>query len=99
FGVCRVLTVSSKRIDKEGWQSQVSIDEVSASGVPEVAYIRSNAAGPHGTIVEAILRNPPNVEELRQYLTGFVRFVPEPITFNGKLISQSPMASPEEKSY
>jgi molecular chaperone HtpG len=99
FGVCRVLTVSSKRIEKEGWQSRVSIDEVTASGVPEVAYTRSGAAAPHGTIVEAILTNLPNVEELRQYLTGFVRFVPESITFNGQVISQSPMASHGEQSY
>src|SRR5947207_7425009 len=68
FGVCRVLTVSSKRIDEEGWQSRVSIDEIPKSGVLEVAYTRSNAAAPHGTIVEALLTSSPNVEELRKYL-------------------------------
>lgn len=99
FGVCRVLTVSSKRIDHEGWQSRVSIDEIPKSGVPEVAYTRSNAAGPHGTIVEALLTSSPNADELRKYLAGFVRFVPESIKFNGQLISQSPMASYKADSY
>src|SRR6266853_1824326 len=99
FGVCRVLTVSSKRANSEGWQSRVSIDEVPASGVHEVVYIRSNVAAPHGTIVEALLTSAPNMEELRLYLAGFVRFVPESITFNGRLISQTPMASQDKHSY
>lgn len=99
FGVCRVLTVSSKRIGADGWRSSVSIDEVPQSGVPEVAYARSDAAAPHGTIVEAVLTSSSNVEELRQYLSGFVRFVPERITFNGQLISRSPMAFYKAESY
>lgn len=99
FGVCRELKVSSKRVDQVGWESMVSIDEIPASGVPEVAYTLSDAAAPHGTIVEAVLTSSPNVEELRQYLSGFVKFVPEPIVFNGQLISQHPMASNNGISY
>lgn len=99
FGVCRILKVSSKRLDQVGWESMVSIDESTASGVPEVVYMPSDVAGPHGTVVEAELTAAPNVNELSAYLESFVRFVPEPIHFNNKLISQSPMLEHDGISY
>lgn len=99
FGVCRVLKVSSQRIDHAGWESMVSIDENTASGVPEVVFTPSDAAGPHGTIVEAELTSAPSVNELRGYIESFVRFVPEAIRFNDKLISQSPMLEHDGISY
>ena len=68
FGVCRVLRVSSKRVDHDGWESMVSIDGPTASGVPEVVYKPSDVAAPHGTIVEAELTSTPNVDELRKYI-------------------------------
>jgi molecular chaperone HtpG len=99
FGVCRILKVSSKRLDHSGWESMVSIDEIPASGVPEVVYKASDAAAPHGTIVEAVLTSAPNANELRAYLASFVRFVPEPIHFNGQLISQAPLLENDGITY
>ena len=99
FGVCRVLKASSKRLDHDGWESTVSIDEIPASGVPEVEFTRSDIAEPHGTIVEATLTSAPNVSELRTYIAGFVRFVPEQIYFNGHLISGTSMAAKETVTF
>jgi molecular chaperone HtpG len=99
FGVCRTLTVTSKHLGHDGWKSKVSVDEIPASGVPEVVYILSEETAPHGTIVEAELTTTPNLDELRAYLTSFVRFVPESITFNGILISQTPLTEDEGIAY
>ena len=99
FGVCRVLTVTSKRLNHEGWESTVSTDDIPASGVPEVAYSPSDAAGPHGTIIEAALTSAPNISDLRTYIAGFVRFVPESIYFNGQLISGTSLAAKETESF
>ncbi len=99
FGVCRTLTVTSKRLGHDGWKSKVSIDEIPASGVPEVVYTRSEAAAPHGTVVEAELTGAAQLDELRTYLASFVRFVPEPIRFNGQLISQRPLAEDDGIAY
>jgi molecular chaperone HtpG len=99
FGVCRTLKVTSKRLDENGWESMVSIDEIPPSGVPEVIYTRSEAAAPHGTIIWAELTSVPKVEELRAYISSFVRFVPEPVSFNGTVISQKPMSPQDDIAY
>jgi molecular chaperone HtpG len=99
FGVCRLLKVTSKRLGHPGWESLVSIEETPASGVPEVVYTPSDIAAPHGTIVEAELTSSPNVDELRTYIAGFVRFVPEPIHFNGQLISQARLLDTDGIAY
>ena len=91
FGVCDSLEVTSQTRDSStGTLTRLSATDIQKAGAtnPSVTVQQSNMAGPRGTIVIGLLRQTPNIEDLKQYLKGFVRFVPIPIKFNGERISQ-----------
>ncbi|RLA27903.1 MAG: hypothetical protein DRR11_17510 [Gammaproteobacteria bacterium] len=100
FGVCDRLEVISQ-IDgaKNGTYTSLSQDEIRAAGIaiPSVTVSQSDDATPRGTIVVGHLREEPNIEELRNYLRDFVRFVPIPIAFNGEKISQDRFSDVDDK--
>jgi hypothetical protein len=93
FGVCDKLEVISKiEAASEGTLTRLSQADIEAAGsrstIPSVTVEASDASAPRGTIVVGTLRAKTNIEELRQYLRDFVRFVPTAIYFNGERLSQ-----------
>ena len=95
FGVCDTVEVISQRqSDQQGTLTRLSQAEIERAGtaIPSVSKESSDRAAPRGTIVVGTLRGDPNVEELRRYLTDFVKYVPTAVYFGGKLISQSQMS-------
>lgn len=99
FGVCDSLEVISQSGTTHGTRTSLSEAEIQAAGVaiPSVTFESSDAAAPRGTTVIGHLRNEPNVEELRGYLQGFVRFVPTAIYFNGQKVSQTKFSDIEDR--
>lgn len=100
FGVCDVLEVISQTGDAaHGTLTRLSEADIRAAGaaIPSVAVESSDAAAPRGTIVIGDLREAANVDELRRYLTDFVRFVPTPIYFNGQKVSQARFSDIEDR--
>lgn len=100
FGVCDTLTVISQiETESTGTLTRLSEDTIQQAGsaIPQVQSESSEDAAPRGTLVIGHLRQQPNVEELKRYIRDFVRFAREPITFNGELIAQSEMRSPEQR--
>ena len=96
LGVCDKLTVISQtESSATGTSSWLSEEVIKAAGatIPQVQTEESSDAGPRGTLVIGHLRNPPNVNELEQYLRDFVRFAEERILFNGRLVSRTATAS------
>lgn len=91
LGVCDKLTVISQTsMDEVGrltWLSE-EIIRSSTGGIPQVQSSESSEAAPRGTIVIGQLRAKPDIDELQQYLTDFVRYAEEHIYFNGKLVSR-----------
>jgi molecular chaperone HtpG len=91
LGVCDKLTVISQTagnaVGRSTWLSEEVI-RASAGGIPQVQSGESTEAAPRGTIVIGQLRAMPNINELQQYLTDFVRYADEHIYFNGKLVSR-----------
>jgi molecular chaperone HtpG len=99
FGVCDTLTVISQtESDTAGTLTALSEDDIRQAGaaVPLVRAEVSDRAAPRGTLVIGHLRQPSNVDELERYIRDFVRFAGERIMFNGKLITQSEWASPDQ---
>lgn len=97
FGVCDTLEVIS-RTDTCLTAHHTSLSR-SAFGVerftlPTVQYLESSELASRGTIVRGIARTPFDAEGLLRYLRQFVRFVREPVYFNGGLISQDQPDTP-----
>lgn len=91
FGVCDSLEVTSQTSDSvAGTLTRLTAKDIQNAGatIPSVTVQKSEIAGPRGTIVIGQLRQTPNIEDLKNYLKGFVRFVPIPIKFNGEKISE-----------
>jgi len=61
FGVCRKLTVTSKKGGSDGCCTTLSKDDLKES-TPQVTCVMSEDAAPHGTIIEAELEGVPNVD-------------------------------------
>ena len=100
FGVCRALEVTSQIIDGEtGTMTRLSVDDIKSAGsrIPSVTVKESQDAGPRGTIVTGYMNNEPNTEDLKTYLSSFVRYVPISIRFNNELISQKLFTDVDDK--
>ncbi|HUT90756.1 MAG TPA: ATP-binding protein [Thermoguttaceae bacterium] len=92
FGVCNVLTVTSRKEDQPtGTLTRLTEDEInnSTTQFPIVHVEDSHDADPRGTVVAAQFKSPANVAELKSYISSFVRFAVERVTFNDALISQA----------
>ncbi len=91
FGVCEKLEVISQTKDGDsGTLTGLSEADIHASGatIPSVTIESSNDAAPRGTVVIGYMRETANAEELKSYLSDFVRFDPIAVRFNGENISQ-----------
>jgi molecular chaperone HtpG len=100
FGVCTKLEVISQAAsDPIGTYTALSSTdiEIAESTIPDVKQLTSSEAAPRGTIVIGQLKQPPNIEELKQYLSDFVRHVPVAVFFNEELISQQSFLDLEGK--
>ena len=100
FGVCDALEVVSQTAGgTTGTYTRLAQTDIEAAGtsIPSVAREDSNAAAPRGTIVTGHLREDPSVENLREYLQDFVRYVPAAVKFNGKRISGGQMSDIENR--
>ena len=99
FGVCKELEVISQTDNSMGSLTSLSEQHIkdSSTKIPEVKMSPSEAAGPRGTIVTGYLRDQPNVNDLRNYLIDFVRFVPIAIYFNKQKISQDIFSEFEDR--
>ena len=96
FGVCHTVEVISQvPAAGRGTYTRLSEEDIRASGAtrPQVTVHESDLAAPRGTLVIGHLKGPANGDELRRYLSGFVRFVPVAVTFNGDSISQEVFTS------
>lgn len=100
FGVCDVLEVVSQPSDApHGTLTRLSEAEIRGAGaaIPSVTVETSDAAAPRGTLVSGQLRETANVDQIRQYLRDFVRFVPIAIFFNGEKLSQVPFSDIDDR--
>ncbi len=100
FGVCDRIEVISQPADADhGTFTSLSRDEIERAGtrLPSVTSSASTAAAPRGTLVVGYLREDPHVEELRNYLRDFVRFVPIRVTFNGERLSQQRLSELDDR--
>jgi hypothetical protein len=100
FGVCDKLEVISKtEAAVHGTLTRLSETDIRSAGasIPSVTVEPSDASAPRGTIVAGYLRGNANVDELRQYLRDFVRFVPIAIYFNGEKVSQGRFSDLDDK--
>jgi molecular chaperone HtpG len=100
FGVCNVLEVVSQVEGKnEGTLTRLSEADITASGaaIPSVTVEPSDAAAPRGTVVTGHLREEPKIDELREYLRDFVRFVPIRVTFNEQNLSQRKFSDVDDR--
>ncbi len=80
--------ITSKKEGHPGFRSSLQRADFGVSGTPDVTGETIENCGTHGTIVEAELHNIVTHEPLQEYLRAFVRYVPEPVIFNGKTISK-----------
>lgn len=90
LGVCsRLEVISQVSGQPSGTATSLSEADIKkASGtIPHVQAASSDAAAPRGTIVVGHLREEPRLQELKDYLTDFVRFARERVFFNGELLS------------
>ena len=100
FGVCDALQVISQDADSStGTLTTLSADDIRNAGaaIPSVTVQDSTDAAPRGTIVVGHLTKAPDVDELKTYLKGFVRYVPIVIEFNEEKISQQSFGHVEEQ--
>ena len=100
FGVCRLLEVVSQTQDADnGTLTRLSESDIREAGasIPSVTIASSLKASPRGTVVTGHLRKLPNVDQLRNYLLDFVRFVPVDIFFNKKRISKDRFSDIENR--
>ena len=105
FGVCDMLEVTSQTEEESiGTLTRLSandIEEASAERppiIPSVTVQRSEAAGPRGTMVVGRMKKSPNIDDLKTYLKGFVRFVPIAIKFNGEMISKQVFGDVDDRA-
>jgi molecular chaperone HtpG len=93
FGICDVLTVTSRKHgESNGTLTRLSQDDIDNSTVelPLVHAEDSDAVDPRGTIVSGHFKKPVSIGELKAYITSFVRYASERVTFNDDgLISQA----------
>ena len=92
FGICESLTVVSQTQDSEhGSYTYLSEAKIRDSGttLPSVTMDISDEAAPRGTVVTGSLREIANTENIRSYLSDFVKYVPTAVYFNGQKISQT----------
>ncbi|MCY3605657.1 MAG: ATP-binding protein [Gammaproteobacteria bacterium] len=100
FGVCHRLVVTSKDVTStKGTSTALSAEDIRRAGtsIPKVTIADSGEADPRGTLVVGELKNPPDIEELKNYLRDFVRFVPVDIRFNGESISRGKFEALDEQ--
>lgn len=100
FGVCEALEVTSQAENSShGTLTRLSEEDIREAGsaIPSVTMESSDAAAPRGTIVVGHLRATANIDDLRNYLRDFVRFVPIEIYFNGKKVSQDRFSDIEDR--
>ena len=101
FGVCETLEVISQTSDVySGTLTRLSEADIKAArtSYPEITMEQSDIAAPRGTVLVGLLREVPNIEQLKSYLRDFVQYVPVAVSFNGETISQSRFADPEERN-
>ena len=98
FGVCDDLTVISQTEDSDlGFKTklgQAAIDATPKGTIPIVQIEPCGEAAPRGTIVRGQLKTPPNAEDLRAYITDFVKYAREHVYFDGTLVSRRPFSVP-----
>lgn len=95
LGVCNSVRIASRSgDDKVGHWTMLSIADIeqAGSGLPEVHHGVLRQLASRGTILEAQLRQPPNVPQLRRYLEDCVRYADELVVFNGERISQQALS-------
>ena len=100
FGICETLTIVSQTQDSEqGSLTRLNEADIREAGtsLPTVTMTHSDEAAPRGTVVIGILRENPNVAQLKSYLTDFVKFVPAAVYFDGKKISQTRFTEFEDR--
>ena len=98
FGVCNDLAVISQVQESDcGFKTQLgqaAIDTTPKGQIPIVQIEPCNEAAPRGTIVRGQLKEPPNAEHLRAYITEFVKYAREHVYFDEVLVSRSPFSVP-----
>lgn len=85
FGICSELIVTSQSAgDTTGTRTGLSQQEIDQAGteLPKVSVSDSEDASPRGTLVEGRFKSAVNIDELKNYITSFVQFSPEKVTFN-----------------
>lgn len=100
FGVCDTLEVISQiEGAPHGTLTRLSEADIQAArgAIPSVTVELSDLAAPRGTIVIGHMRAVPNVQQVKEYLRDFIRFVPTAIFFNEALLSKSPFSNLESK--
>ena len=96
FGVCDTLEVISQtEAEATGTLTRLSAEDIDRAGtaLPRVTMLPSDRAAPRGTMIVGYLRNAPSVDDLREYLTDFTRFLPTRVVFNGQLLPRVPFVA------
>ena len=98
FGVCDDLTVISQAEESDrGFKTelgQAAIDATPKGTIPIVQIEPCGDAAPRGTIVRGQLKAPPSAEDLRAYITDFVKYASEHVYFDETLVSRRPFSVP-----
>ena len=98
FGVCDDLTVISQAQEADrGFKTQLgqaAIDATPKGQIPVVQIEACGEAAPRGTIVRGHLKASPNVDELRAYISDFVKYAREHVYFDKILVSRNPFSVP-----
>ena len=98
FGVCDELTVISQAQESDrGFKTQLgqaAIDATPKGTIPVVQIEPCGDAAPRGTIVRGQLKDSPNVDDLRAYITDFVKYAREHVYFDETLVSRRPFSVP-----
>jgi hypothetical protein len=100
FGVCDTLEVTSQVAQAEhGTRTRLSKEgiETAGTGLPSISFDPSDDAAPRGTLVTGRLRQPGDVNQIREYLRDFVRYVPMGIFFNGEKLSQQKLSDIDDR--
>lgn len=98
FGVCDDLTVISQTEESDrGFKTQLGqagIDATPKGRIPVVRIEPCGEAGPRGTVVRGKLKDSPNADDLRAYITDFVKYARERVYFDDTLVSRRPFSVP-----
>lgn len=100
FGVCDSLEVTSQVAQAEhGTRTRLSKQDIESAGtsLPSISVDRSDDAAPRGTLVTAALRQPVDLNQIKDYLRDFVRYVPTGIFFNGENLSQQKLSDIDDR--